>query len=77
MSTSLLTYEWEKTIDDSLEEQSCNDYVIENHFDRNDQENNDDIVDDFLYQLDLSSPEPTMSVPLIQLMNEPSIYRVF
>ena len=41
-----------------------NDCLVENQFDEDDQDNHSEIIDDFLYQIDSSSPDPTMEVPL-------------
>ena len=67
MFTKLLRDEWGKSIDESI--QPNNDCVVVDQSDKDDQDNHNEITDNFLSQIDSSSPEPTMNVPL----NDPSI----
>ena len=67
MFTKLLREEWGKKIDESI--QLDNDGVVGEQSDKDDQDNHNEITDDFPYQIDFSSLEPTMNTPL----NGPSI----
>ena len=67
MFTDLLREEWGKNIDKSIEPN--NDCVVEDKSNKDDQDNHNEISGDFPYQIDSSSPEPTMNMPL----NDPSI----
>ena len=75
MFIDLFKKERGENIDESLELQSTNDCDVEDHFDEDDQDNDDEITNDCLYQFDFSSLEPVVSVPLINFMNETSINR--
>ena len=44
--------------------QPNNDCVVEDQSDEDDQDNHNDITGDFLYQIDSSSPDPTVDMPL-------------
>ena len=62
MFTELLRKEWGKIVDESM--QPNNDCLVEDQSDEDDQDNHSEITDDFLYQIDSSSPDPTMDMPL-------------
>ena len=66
MFTNLLKKEWGKSIDKPIDPN--NDCVVEDQSDKDDQDNHDEITDDFPYQIDSSSLDPTFSV----LLNDPS-----
>ena len=61
MFTKLLREEWGKNIEPN------NYCVFEDQADKDDQHNHNEITDDSPYQIDYSSPEPTMNMP----MNDP------
>ena len=71
MFTNFIKQEWAGNVDESIEEQSSNDFVYEDLL------NYDEISNDFPHHIDSSTPEPMMSVPLIDLLSDPSIYKNF
>ena len=73
MFTDLLKKKWGKNIDKSIEEQSGDDCVDENQFEEDRQDNDDELTNDCPYQIDFFSFEPTVNVPLIELLSGPSI----
>ena len=62
MLTKLLREEWGKNIDESI--QPNNDCVVEDQSDKDDQDKHNEITDYFPYQIDSSSPDPTVDMPL-------------
>ena len=62
MFTDLLRKEWGTSIDESIH--LNNDCVVEDQSDKADQDNHNEITDDFPYQIDFSSLDPTMDMPL-------------
>ena len=44
--------------------QPNNDCLVEDQSDEDDQDNHSEIIHDFLYQIDSSSPDPTVDMPL-------------
>ena len=61
MFTDLVRKEWGKSIDKSIHPN--NDCVVQNQSDEDDQDNHNEITDDFPYQTDSSSPNPTVGMP--------------
>ena len=66
MFTKLLRDEWGKKLDKSM--QPNNDCVVVDQYDKDDQDNHNDMTDEFPYQIDSSLLNPTLSV----LLNDPS-----
>ena len=62
MFTKLLREEWGKNIDESI--QPNNDCVFEAQSNKHDQDNHSEITYDFPYQIDSSSPDPTLDMYL-------------
>ena len=65
MFTKLLKEESGKNINKSI--QPNNDCVVEDQSNKNDQDNHNEITDDFIYQINSSSLDPTSNVPLNDL----------
>ena len=62
MFTKLLREEWGKNIDESM--QPNNDFIVEDQSDKDDEDNHNEITNDFPFQIDSSSPDPTVDIPL-------------
>ena len=62
MFTDLLIKEWGKSIDKSIHPN--NDCVVDDQSDEDDQDNHNEIIDNFPHQIDSSSPDPTVDMPL-------------
>ena len=62
MFTDLLRKEWGESIDESIHPN--NDCVVEDQSDEDDQDNHNEITDDFPHQIDSSSPDRTVDMPL-------------
>ena len=71
--TKLLIDEWCENIDESIQDQSNNDFVDEDQLDEDSHKNYDEVTKDYPYETQIFSPEPIMSMTLNDILSDPAI----